>query len=188
MILVIDNYDSFTYNLVQYIGELNSNLRVARNNKISLEEIAELNPDRIVISPGPGTPETAGVSIALVREFGSRFPILGICLGHQVIVAAYGGRIIRSEQIVHGKTSMIRHVKSEVFSGVPAEFTATRYHSLVAEPESMPDILKVTAQTTDGVIMAVEHRDNPVLGLQFHPESIATDYGKQMIKNFLELK
>ena len=187
MILVIDNYDSFTYNLVQYIGEINSELKVVRNDKITLSEIDVLNPHRIVISPGPGTPNTAGISIAVVREFGVRLPILGICLGHQAIVEAYGGRVVRSQHVVHGKTSNIQRSDSPLFSGLPTEFRATRYHSLIAEEESLPDTLIVKARSDDGVIMAVEHKTNPVYGLQFHPESIATIHGKQIIKNFLEL-
>lgn len=187
MILVIDNYDSFTYNLVQYIGEINSELKVVRNDKITLREIDVLNPHRIVISPGPGTPNTAGISIAVVRKFGVRLPILGICLGHQAIVEAYGGRVVRSQRVVHGKTSNIQHSDSPLFSGLPTEFRATRYHSLIAEEESLPDTLIVKARSDDGMIMAVEHKNNPVFGLQFHPESIATIHGKQIIKNFLEL-
>ncbi len=186
MILIIDNYDSFTYNLVQYIGEIDRDLMVYRNDRINLTKIEEIDPRLIVISPGPGTPEMAGISISVIREFGARIPILGICLGHQAIVEAYDGKIIRSQQVVHGKTAEIITVDSPIFSGIPERFSATRYHSLVADRDAVPDVLKVIAVTEDGIIMGVEHRSNPVFGLQFHPESIATKYGKQMIRNFLE--
>jgi len=185
MILIIDNYDSFTYNLVQYIGAINPDLEVFRNDKISLEQIGEINPNRIVISPGPGRPEDAGLSIKIIKEFGSRLPIFGICLGHQAITVAFGGKVGRAKEIVHGKTSMINHGKSALFTGLPKKFEATRYHSLVALKDSFPSDLKITAQTDDGLIMGLEHKIFPIYGVQFHPESIVTEYGMEMIKNFL---
>ena len=185
MILIIDNYDSFTYNLVQYIGALNSDLEVHRNDKISLDRIENINPDRIVISPGPGKPEDAGLSIDIVKEFGSRIPIFGICLGHQAIAVAFGGKVDRANEVVHGKTSIISHSESAIFSGLPEKFEATRYHSLVALKESFPSDLKITAQTDNGLIMALEHKKFPIFGVQFHPESIVTEYGKDMVNNFL---
>ena len=187
MILIIDNYDSFTYNLVQYIGTLNPNLEVHRNDKITLNEIKSMNPDRIVISPGPGKPEDAGLSIDMVKEFGESIPIFGICLGHQAITVAFGGRVDRANEIVHGKTSIIRHSGSEIFKGIPETFAATRYHSLVAMEDSFPEELKVTAKTGNGLIMALEHKKYSVFGVQFHPESIVTEHGMKMVKNFLEV-
>ena len=187
MILVIDNYDSFTYNLVQYIGSYNQNLLVYRNDKISIEKIKEINPQNIVISPGPGKPESAGISIQIIKEFGPKIPILGICLGHQAIVVAFGGRVDRANEIVHGKTSVISHDNSVLFSGVPEKFKATRYHSLVAMEDSFPVDLKITATTDNGLIMGLEHKKFPIFGVQFHPESIVTEYGMDMIKNFLKL-
>ena len=187
MILIIDNYDSFTYNLVQYIGTLNPELEVYRNDKITLNEIRTMNPQRIVISPGPGKPEDAGLSIDVVKEFGESTPIFGICLGHQAITVAFGGKVDRADEIVHGKTSTITHSGSEIFHGIPEIFEATRYHSLVSMKDSFPSILKVTANTDNGLIMALEHKEYPVYGVQFHPESIVTEYGMDMIKNFLKI-
>jgi anthranilate synthase/aminodeoxychorismate synthase-like glutamine amidotransferase len=185
MILIIDNYDSFTYNLVQYIGAINPDLEVFRNDKVSLEQIGKINPDRIVISPGPGRPEDAGLSIEIINKFGSQLPIFGICLGHQAITVAFGGKVGRAKEIVHGKTSMINHSKSVLFTGLPEKFEATRYHSLVALRDSFPPDLKITAQTDNGLIMGLEHKKFPIYGVQFHPESILTEYGMEMIKNFL---
>ena len=187
MILVIDNYDSFTYNLVQYIGSLNPELDVQRNDKITLDEIREMNPERIFISPGPGKPEDAGLSIDIVKEFGENTPIFGICLGHQAITVAFGGKVDRANEIVHGKTSKIRHSDSAIFREIPETFEATRYHSLVALKEAFPDDLKITANTDNGLIMALEHRAFPIYGVQFHPESIVTEHGMKMVKNFLEI-
>ena len=187
MILIIDNYDSFTYNLVQYIGALNPNLEVHRNDKITLDEINKLSPQRIVISPGPGTPEDAGLSINIVKEFGKATPIFGICLGHQAITVAYGGKVDRANEIVHGKTSKIEHTGSAIFKDIPKKFEATRYHSLVAIEDSFPSELKVTARTDNGLIMALEHQKFPIYGVQFHPESIVTEHGMKMVKNFLDV-
>ena len=187
MILIIDNYDSFTYNLVQYIGALNPDLEVHRNDKIALSEIREMKPERIVISPGPGVPEDAGISIEVIKEFGQDIPIFGICLGHQAIAVAFGGKVDQAKEIVHGKTSMIRHVGSAIFTDIPSEFEATRYHSLVAMEDSFPLRLKVTAKTDNGLIMALEHKEYPVYGVQFHPESIVTEHGMNMVKNFLDV-
>ena len=187
MILIIDNYDSFTYNLVQYIGTLNPNLEVHRNDKITLVEIKSMNPERIVISPGPGKPEDAGLSINVVKKFGKSIPIFGICLGHQAITVAFGGKVDRANEIVHGKTSKITHSGSEIFKGIPETFEATRYHSLVAMEDSFPKELRVTARTSNGLIMALEHKEYPVFGVQFHPESILTKHGMKMVKNFLEV-
>ncbi len=185
MILIIDNYDSFTYNLVQYIGSLNPDLQVHRNDKISLEDIKSMNPERIVISPGPGKPEDAGLSIDLVKEFGESTPIFGICLGHQAITVAFDGEVDRANEIVHGKTSKITHSGSAIFREIPETFEATRYHSLVALKDSFPAELKVTAETDNGLIMALEHREYPIYGVQFHPESIVTENGMKMVENFL---
>ena len=185
MILIIDNYDSFTYNLVQYIGTLNPDLEVYRNDKISLDQIKKMNPERIVISPGPGKPDDAGLSIDIVKKFGSSIPIFGICLGHQAITVAFGGRVDRANEIVHGKTSMIHHMESVLFQGIPEKFEATRYHSLIAIKDSFPPDLKITAETDNGLIMALEHKTFPIFGVQFHPESIVTDYGMDIVKNFL---
>ena len=187
MILIIDNYDSFTYNLVQYIGSINKNLVVFRNDKITLDEISDMNPEKIVISPGPGTPENAGISIDIIKNFKKSKPILGICLGHQAIVVSLGGIVDRADEIVHGKTSEISHEGSVLFRNIPSTFEATRYHSLVAIEKNFPDELSITARTKSGVVMAVEHKNYPVFGLQFHPESIMTKYGIKMIKNFLKV-
>jgi anthranilate synthase component II len=186
MLLMIDNYDSFTYNLVQYFGELQQDVRVVRNDQITVAEIEHLRPDYIVISPGPCTPNEAGVSVETIQKLAGKFPILGVCLGHQSIGAAYGGRIVRATQLMHGKTSMVKHADTGVFSGLPTPFEATRYHSLVIERDSMPDCLEVTAWTDDGEIMGVRHKTLPVEGVQFHPESILTQHGHQLLGNFLK--
>ena len=187
MILIIDNYDSFTYNLVQYIGAINSNLEVHRNDKLTLNDITNISPEKIVISPGPGAPEYAGISIDVIREFGDKIPIFGICLGHQAITVAFGGEVGRANEIVHVKTSKINHFGSSIFKDIPATFKATRYHSLVAIENSFPSDLKVTARTDNNLIMALEHVEYPIFGVQFHPESIVTDHGQNMINNFLEV-
>ncbi len=191
MLLMIDNYDSFTYNLVQYLGELGADVRVYRNDQIGLEEVAALAPERIVISPGPCTPLEAGISVPLIERFAGRIPILGVCLGHQSIGQAFGGRIVHAREVMHGKTSPIHHADTGVFSGLPNPFQATRYHSLVIEQASLPDCLEVTAWTrhADGrpdEIMGVRHREIPVQGVQFHPESILTEHGHRLLQNFLE--
>ena len=188
MILIIDNYDSFTYNLVQYIGSLNPNLEVHRNDKISIDNIKKMNPDRIVISPGPGKPEDSGLSIDVVKEFGCKMPIFGICLGHQAITVAYGGAVDRAHEIVHGKTSNIQHNGSVLFEGMNGSFIATRYHSLISKRETLPKELIITAKLDNGLIMGIEHESHPVYGVQFHPESIATEKGLTMIHNFLKMK
>jgi anthranilate synthase component 2 len=183
---MIDNYDSFTYNLVQYFGELGEDVRVFRNDQITLAEIAALKPDRIVISPGPCSPAEAGISVATIREFAGKVPILGVCLGHQSIGAAFGGNIVHARHLMHGKTSPIHHRDIGVFRGLPEPFTATRYHSLAIERESLPACLEVTAETDDGEIMGVRHRELVVEGVQFHPESILTEHGHALLKNFLQ--
>jgi anthranilate synthase component 2 len=188
MLLMIDNYDSFTYNLVQYFAELGADVVVHRNDEITVEQIAKLNPQHIVVSPGPCTPHEAGVSVATIQHFAGKVPILGVCLGHQSIGQAFGGRIIHAKQLMHGKTSAIHHNGNSVFTGLPNPFTATRYHSLVIERETLPDCLEVTAWTDDGEIMGVRHRTLAVHGVQFHPESILTEHGHDMLKNFLEGK
>jgi anthranilate synthase component 2 len=187
MILMIDNYDSFTYNLVQYLGELGASVEVVRNDQIGIEEIESLAPERIVISPGPCTPNEAGISVDLVKHFGDRIPILGVCLGHQSIAQAYGGKIVRARTLMHGKTSMVHHVGDGLFEGIPNPFLATRYHSLVAERESLPSCLAVTAWVDDGEIMGLRHLEHPVFGVQFHPESILTQHGHRLLSNFLEI-
>ena len=192
MILVIDNYDSFTYNLVQYLGELGvlnpiaSDIQVFRNDKIDLDQIKQLKPDGIVISPGPGRPDSAGISLELIQQLGKLFPILGVCLGHQSIGQVFGGKVIAAPELMHGKTSPIYHNNQGVFQGLPNPFTATRYHSLAIEPESLPEILEVTAWVKDGTIMGIRHRQYSHLqGVQFHPESILTGSGKHLLQNFL---
>ncbi|GAA4721637.1 aminodeoxychorismate/anthranilate synthase component II [Brevibacillus fulvus] len=185
MIMMIDNYDSFTYNLVQFLGELGEELQVFRNDKISLAEIERLSPDYLVISPGPCTPNEAGISLELIQHFAGKIPILGVCLGHQSIAQAFGGRIVRSDRLMHGKTSPIYHDGKTIFSGIPSPFVAARYHSLIVEEESMPKALEVTARTAEGEIMAIRHRTYAVEGVQFHPESIITEHGKQLLRNFL---
>ena len=186
MLLVIDNYDSFTYNLVQYFGELGEDVQVFRNDDITLEGVARLNPARIVVSPGPCTPNEAGISVPAIKHFAGKVPILGVCLGHQSIGQAFGGKIVHAKQLMHGKTSAIHHSGSSVFRGLPADFQATRYHSLVIERASLPDCLEVTAWTDDGEIMGVRHKTLPIEGVQFHPESILTEHGHAMLKNFLQ--
>ncbi|MBP2116015.1 aminodeoxychorismate/anthranilate synthase component II [Paenibacillus sp. FSL R7-0204] len=186
MILVIDNYDSFTYNLVQYLGELGEEVKVARNDEISIEEIEALAPDHILISPGPCTPNEAGISLALLQHFKGIIPIFGVCLGHQAIGQAFGGNVIRAERLMHGKTSPIHHNGTSVFEGLESPFTATRYHSLIVERESLPDCLEITAETAEGEIMALRHKEYPIEGVQFHPESIITNHGHTMLRNFLK--
>jgi len=185
MLLMIDNYDSFTYNLVQYFGELEQDVAVYRNDEITLEKIDALKPRHIVISPGPCTPNEAGVSVPLIKQFAGRIPILGVCLGHQAIGQAFGGRIVHAKEVMHGKTSAIRHDAQGVFRGLPDPFQATRYHSLVIERASLPDCLEITAWTDDGEIMGVRHKTLPVEGVQFHPESILTERGHALLANFL---
>lgn len=187
MILIIDNYDSFTYNLYQYIGELYPDLLVYRNDQITVNEIERLSPERIIISPGPCTPKEAGISIDVIKHFAGKIPILGVCLGHQAIGAAFGGRIVRSPEIMHGKTSLIYHDGKTIFKGLPNPFEATRYHSLIIEKETLPECLTVSAWTSRDIIMGVRHKKYAVEGVQFHPESILTKVGKDLLKNFLEL-
>jgi anthranilate synthase/aminodeoxychorismate synthase-like glutamine amidotransferase len=189
MILVIDNYDSFTYNLVQYLGELGADLEVYRNDKISIEDIKKIRPEKILLSPGPGEPKDAGISEDLIRAVGSKIPILGVCLGHQSIGEAFGGKIILAKHIMHGKTSMIHHNGKDIFKGVKNPFEATRYHSLVVERKSFPKVLSITAETKDKdkEIMGLKHKTYPIWGVQFHPESILTGEGKKILKNFLEI-
>ena len=185
--MVIDNYDSFTYNLVQYLGELGQEPQVWRNDKIALEEIEEIAPERIVISPGPCTPNEAGISIDVVNHFSGKLPILGVCLGHQSIGQAFGGLVVRAERLMHGKTSMIEHDGLSIYGGVPCPFEATRYHSLVVERSTLPDCLEISAETREGEIMGLRHKEYPVEGVQFHPESILTSEGKNILSNFLTL-
>ncbi|CAH1226744.1 MULTISPECIES: aminodeoxychorismate/anthranilate synthase component II [Paenibacillus] len=185
MILVIDNYDSFTYNLVQYLGELGETVEVRRNDEIDLEGIETLAPDHILISPGPCTPNEAGISLAVIEHFKGRIPIFGVCLGHQSIGQAFGGNVIRAERMMHGKTSEMFHNGTSVFAGLPSPFTATRYHSLIVERSSLPDCLEITAETAEGEIMGLRHKEYAIEGVQFHPESIITDHGHQMLRNFL---
>jgi anthranilate synthase/aminodeoxychorismate synthase-like glutamine amidotransferase len=188
MLLMIDNYDSFTYNLVQYFGELGEDVRVYRNNRISIAEIEALRPDRLVISPGPCTPNEAGISVEAIKYFAGKLPILGVCLGHQSIGAAFGGDIIRASRLMHGKTSLIHHDGKTIFSGLPNPFEATRYHSLLIKKETKPECLDITAWTDEGEIMGVRHRELTIEGVQFHPESILTSAGKDLLRNFLKLK
>jgi len=185
MILVIDNYDSFTYNLVQYFGELGADIAVKRNDEITIPEIESLAPEKLCISPGPCTPNEAGISCDVIRHFGGKIPILGVCLGHQSIGQVYGGEVVRAGRLMHGKTSPIHHAGENVFAGLPDPFEATRYHSLLVERESFPDCLKITAETEEGEIMGLAHREFPVFGVQFHPESILTTVGKKLLENFL---
>ena len=188
MILIIDNYDSFTYNLVQYLGELGADLKVYRNDKITIEQIKKMRPEKIVISPGPGRPEDAGISVALIKEFSGKIPILGVCLGHQAIGYAYGGKIIQAKELMHGKTSPIYHNKEGIFESIDNPFEATRYHSLVIDAKKVPDCLQVTAWTDDKEIMGVKHKEYSLWGVQFHPESILTKAGMSILKNFLNSK
>jgi len=185
MILVIDNYDSFTYNLVQYLGELGQEIIVKRNDEIDLAGIEALRPDHILISPGPCTPDEAGISLALIDHFKGKIPILGVCLGHQAIGQAFGGEVVRAETLMHGKTSEIYHDGRGLFAGLPNPFTATRYHSLIVRRETLPDCFEITAETSKGEIMGLRHKQYPIEGVQFHPESIITDHGHQMLRNFL---
>ena len=191
MILMIDNYDSFTYNLVQYLGELGQDVRVVRNDELSVEQVRKLAPERIVISPGPGTPDQAGITLQLIEKLGAQIPILGVCLGHQSIGQAFGGDVVRAREIMHGKTSLIHHTGAGVFAGLPNPFTATRYHSLVVEQSTFPQILEVTAwtQRADGSrdeIMGLRHKALPIEGVQFHPESILTEHGHALLRNFVD--
>ncbi len=188
MILVIDNYDSFTYNIVQFLGEMGADIQVVRNDQVTLDEIRALDPSHILISPGPGTPDDGGVSLDVIRELGATTPILGVCLGHQCIGQAYGGVVHRAGRLMHGKTSLIYHKDDVIFTGVPSPFEATRYHSLIVEESSLPELLLVTAFTEEGEIMGLRHKEYPVFGVQFHPESILTTYGPRILRNFLELK
>ncbi len=187
MLLMIDNYDSFTYNLVQYLGELGEDVRVYRNDKITVDEIEQLKPSRIVISPGPCTPKEAGISVEAILLLGGRFPILGVCLGHQSLAVAYGGEVVRADRLMHGKTSMIRHDGKTIFRDLPNPFEATRYHSLIVKRASLPQCLEISAETDEGEIMGLRHKTLPVEGVQFHPESILTTAGKDLLRNFLKL-
>ena len=191
MVFVLDNYDSFTYNLVQYIGELGVEVVVRRNDQITVEEIDDLHPDRIVISPGPCTPQDAGISIELIRHFAGRVPLLGVCLGHQAIGAAFGGKVVRAANLMHGKTSSVEHDGKSIFRGIPSPMTATRYHSLIVQEKDLPDELEISATCVDRdgqrVIMGLRHRKFPVEGVQFHPESVLTDHGRQIVRNFMDL-
>lgn len=186
MLLMIDNYDSFTYNLVQYFGELGEEVRTFRNDEITLAEIEALKPERICLSPGPCTPQEAGICMAVLTHFAGKIPMLGVCLGHQAIGAAFGGKVIRAKEIMHGKTSSVMHTGAGVFRGLPSPFTVIRYHSLAIERESLPDCLEITAWTADGEIMGVRHKEFPIEGVQFHPESILSEHGHTLLKNFLE--
>ena len=185
MVLMLDNYDSFTWNLVQYLGELGAAVKVVRNDAMSLDDIEALHPERIVLSPGPCTPNEAGVSVPLVRRFAGRVPILGVCLGHQAIGQAFGARIVRAQRVMHGKLSSVVHDERGVFADVPSPFNATRYHSLAVERASLPEVLGVTATADDGEIMAIRHRELPIEGVQFHPEAILTEHGRKLLENFL---
>jgi para-aminobenzoate synthetase component 2 len=187
MILVIDNYDSFTYNLVQYLGELGADLEVVRNDQKTVKAIEKQAPERIVISPGPKTPSEAGICLDVIQALAGRIPILGVCLGHQAIGQAFGGRVIRAPELMHGKTSEIRHDGKTIFQGLPNPFSATRYHSLIVERSSLPTCLEISATTSDGLIMGLRHKEMKVEGVQFHPESVLTDAGKQLLSNFLRL-
>ena len=188
MVLVIDNYDSFTYNLVQYLGEMQVEMQVHRNDQISIEQIRALGPERILISPGPCSPRESGLSNEIIRTFGPSIPTFGVCLGHQCIGHVFGGNVIVNYRMMHGKTSLIKHNGKDLFAGMPNPFPATRYHSLVIQRESVPDCLEVTAETEEGEVMGVRHKQHPIWGVQFHPESILTQNGRQILKNFLRLK
>lgn len=187
MLIMIDNYDSFTYNLVQYLGELGEEVKTFRNDEIDIAQIEALNPDRIMISPGPCTPNEAGISIEVIKHFAGKLPLMGVCLGHQSIGQAFGGNVVHAKQIMHGKTSMVEHTNQGVFTGLKNPFRVTRYHSLVVEKESLPDCLEITAWTDDGEIMGLRHKELLVEGVQFHPESVLTEHGHALLKNFLEL-
>ena len=186
MILLVDNYDSFTYNLYQYLGELGAETRVIRNDELSADDAMATHPERIVISPGPGTPDQSGITLELIRRAAGHVPLLGVCLGHQALGQAFGGRVVRAPRLMHGKTSEVRHDGRTVFAGLPDPFTATRYHSLIVAKESVPDCLEVSAWTEDGVVMGLRHRSHPLEGVQFHPESILTSAGKNLLRNFLD--
>ena len=186
MILMIDNFDSFTYNLVQYFGELGAEVRVCRNDAVSLEDIERLRPARLVVSPGPCTPDQAGISLAAIRRYAGAIPILGVCLGHQAIGQAFGGKVVKARRVMHGKLSSVRHDGKGVFAGLPGAFSATRYHSLAVERATLPDCLEVSAQSEEGEIMGLRHRTLPVEGLQFHPEALLTEHGHAMLRNFIE--
>jgi anthranilate synthase/aminodeoxychorismate synthase-like glutamine amidotransferase len=188
MVFVLDNYDSFTFNLVQYMGELGADVLVRRNDELTPEQVEALHPDRIVLSPGPCTPQDAGISIDLIRHMAGKVPILGVCLGHQAIGAAFGGNVIRAPKLMHGKTSDVRHDGRTIFTGLDSPMTCTRYHSLIVEEKSLPSDLEISARTADGTIMGLRHRRYPVEGVQFHPESVLTDHGKRLIRNFLTLQ
>ncbi len=185
-LFMLDNYDSFTYNIVQYFGELGAEVIVARNDEITIEEIEAINPDLICVSPGPCTPNEAGISVELIKHFAGQIPILGVCLGHQSIGAAFGGNIIRAKQLMHGKTSSITHSGSDIFTDIPSPYTITRYHSLAIERDTLPECLEITAETEDGEIMAVAHKELPIFGVQFHPESVLSEYGHELLNNFLK--
>jgi anthranilate synthase component 2 len=186
MLLMIDNYDSFTYNLVQYLGELGAEVKVVRNDEVTVDEVAAMHPARVVISPGPCSPDEAGISLGVIARLGAQVPILGVCLGHQAIGQVYGGKVVHAKALMHGKTSPVRHSGRGVFRGLPSPFTATRYHSLAVERASLPGVLEVTAWTDDGEIMGLAHRSLPVEGVQFHPESILTEHGRALLARFLE--
>jgi anthranilate synthase/aminodeoxychorismate synthase-like glutamine amidotransferase len=186
MIAMIDNYDSFTYNLVQYLGELGAEVSVFRNDQVTVHEIEALQPSHIVISPGPGTPDHAGITLRLIETVRGRIPLLGVCLGHQAIGQAFGGKVVRAKQVMHGKVSRVRHDAKGIFASVPDEFIATRYHSLVVERQSLPACLTITAQSEDGEIMGLRHRELPIEGVQFHPEALLTEHGHRMLQNFIE--
>ena len=189
MLLVVDNYDSFTYNLVQYLGELGAKSRVVRNDELTVDEIElDLRPERIVISPGPGTPDAAGISLEIVERFAGKIPILGVCLGHQAIGQHFGGHVVRGPEPVHGKPVVVRHDGKALFEGIDGDFNAGRYHSLVVDRSTLPEVLEITAESPDGLIMGLRHKDLPIEGVQFHPESILTDHGKLMLANFLKMQ
>jgi anthranilate synthase/aminodeoxychorismate synthase-like glutamine amidotransferase len=188
MVLVIDNYDSFTYNLVQYLGELKADVQVHRNDQISLEQVRELKPDRILVSPGPCSPNESGLSNDIIRAFGPTIPVFGVCLGHQCIGHTFGAKVVVNYRMMHGKTSLIKHNGRDLFESVPNPFAATRYHSLVIQRDTLPEFLEITAETDEGEIMGIRHRELPIWGVQFHPESILTESGRQIMKNFLKLK
>ena len=187
MVFVLDNYDSFTYNLVQYMGELGAEMVIHRNDELTVEEVEALAPERILLSPGPCTPQEAGISIPLIQRFTGKVPILGVCLGHQALGAAFGGSVVRAPRLMHGKTSLVEHDGRTIFTGIASPMTCTRYHSLIVSDENLPDELEVSAHTADGTIMGLRHREHPVEGVQFHPESALTHDGKRLVRNFLEL-
>lgn len=188
MILVIDNYDSFTYNIVQMMGELGAEIEVIRNDQTTIDAIQQMAPDQIIVSPGPGYPSDAGISRDVIRDLGPSIPVLGVCLGHQCIGEVYGGVVTHAQSLMHGKTSMVYHKHDMLFTGIPSPFEATRYHSLVVKEETMPDSLEITAFTEDGEIMGLRHKEHPVMGVQFHPESILTGFGKRILQNFLQFQ